>query len=161
MDPERRESLAQVIRDFRMDERWIDALDDDGPGWLSDLMHGWVAASSAGDVEWILDRIHPDLVIVQPAEFPDRRTYLGREGMIEAFLDWPAEWEDFMVEPTRIFAVGDEQNFIVDAMHSGRSRKMGFEVEVQIVWLFAMEDGSMRSWKMFTSLDEALEAAGS
>ena len=89
---------------------------------------------------------------------PDARTYRGLEGLIDAFLDWPKEWEDFHVEPTRISAVGDGL-VIVEAVHRGRSKTMGIDVEAEIVWLYRFEDGLTRRWEMFMSRDAALRAA--
>ena len=62
------------------------------------------------------------------------------------------------VEPKRIFAL-DEGRFVVSGIHSGRSLKMGLEVEVEVIWLFTYDDDVMRRWDMFLSLDDALEAA--
>ena len=80
--------------------------------------------------------------------------------MIDALLDWLLEWEDFSVEPKRIFAL-DDNRAIVIAVHRGRSRTMGIEVEAEIVWLFSLRDERVRRWDMFMSLDAALEAAAS
>jgi ketosteroid isomerase-like protein len=160
VDEARRQTAIDTMRSFRMDERWLEAVDDDSPEWLRDLMATYVRIYSSGDLDALLAESHPEIEIVQPAEFPDRQTYRGHRGVVANLLDWPREWKDFHVEPNRIWEAGDGV-FLIDATHSGRSLRMGIEVEVQIFWLFAFEDGLMRSWRMFTSLDEAQEAARS
>ena len=114
----------------------------------------------AGDLDRMLAQSHAEIVVVQPPELPDARTYHGHEGVIDALLDWPREWEDFSVEPTRVFAVGDDR-VVVDTIHRGRSLRMGIEIEAPIVWLFTQEGGMTRRWDMFTSVEQALEATTS
>jgi heme A synthase len=72
--------------------------------------------------------------------------------------DWPHESQDFRVEPTRIFAVSESQ-VIVEAIHRGRSRKMGIEIEAEIFWLYRLLDGRTRRWEMFMSREATLIAA--
>jgi ketosteroid isomerase-like protein len=121
-------------------------------------MRQTVDAYRAGDLEWLLQQTHPEAEIVQPPEIPGASTYRGREGMIDALLDWPREWEDFQVEPKRIFAVDDDQVVVV-ALHRGRSRRIEIEVEAEIAWLFTRRDGLTTRWDMFMSVEQALSAA--
>ena len=87
MDDDRRRRAQEVMRDLEVDERWLAVIDPASPAWL----HEWVAATvdayQAGDLDWALDRSHPEIAIVQPRELPDARTYRGRQGVIEALLD--------------------------------------------------------------------------
>jgi ketosteroid isomerase-like protein len=142
------------------DDKWLEVLDPDSPPWLVALQREFFDAYLAGDLGWVLDHTHPDIVIVQPPELPDARTYRGLEGLVDAFLDWPNEWEDFEVEPTRIHALDDEL-VIVEAIHRGRSKTMGIDIEAEIVWLYRLEDGRTRRWEMFMSREAALRAARS
>jgi ketosteroid isomerase-like protein len=160
MDEDRRRGARQVMVDLDVGDDWFEALDPDSPAWLRDWTLQTVEAWRAGDLDWVLEYSHPEIEIVQPHELPDARTYNGRDGVIEALLDWPREWEDFQVEATRIFAVDDER-IIVDTIHRGRSLKMGIEIEAPIVWLFTREGDLTRRWDMFTSVDQALAAAKS
>jgi ketosteroid isomerase-like protein len=155
-----REAVSEVLRALQIDESWMDALDLNSPEWLVKLQRETIDAYRAGDVDWLLEHAHPEVEIFQPRELPDSRSYRGHEGVLEAMLDWPREWEDFRVEPKRTFALDGGRRFIVDAVHHGRSRKMGFQVDVQIVWLLAYEGEQMRRWEMFMNVDDALEAAG-
>ena len=143
-----------------MDRDWLGSLDPDSPPWVVEWQRGTVDAYRAGDLEWLLERTDPEIEIVQPPEIPGGRSYRGLEGLIDALLDWPLEWEDFSVEPKRIFAL-DDNRAVVIAVHRGRSRTMGIEVEAEIVWLFSLRDERVRRWDMFMSLDAALEAAAS
>ena len=68
-------------------------------------------------------------------EIPDSSTYAGPDAFVDALLDWPRQWEDFRMEPRRIFAADDE-HLIVVALHRGRPHSMDIEVEAEIVFLF-------------------------
>ena len=141
-------------------DAWEAVVDPGSPPWVAGWLGGILQAYRTGDLDWVIERTHPEVEIVQPPEFPDPRTYRGIDGLIDALLDWPSEWEDFRVEPRRVFAVDDQRAAVV-GIHRGRSLTMGIEVEAEIVWLFTLEDGRTRRWDMFMSLDSALKAAES
>jgi ketosteroid isomerase-like protein len=91
-------------------------------------------------------------------EIPAARTYTGHDGTVEALLDWPRQWEDFRIEPERIFAA-DPENLIVKAVHGGRPHSMDIEVEAEIVFVFRVRDGLIARWDMYLTIDEALGRA--
>jgi ketosteroid isomerase-like protein len=146
------------MRSIDMGDHWLEVIDPDLPEWLLARQRETVDAYRAGDLEWLLEHTHPEIEIVQPPEFPDGRSYCGLEGPIDALLDWPREWEDFQVEPKRIFALDDSQ-LVVVAVHRGRSPRMQIDIEAEIIWLLTFEDRLTRRWDMFMSLDAALDAA--
>jgi ketosteroid isomerase-like protein len=151
------ERASEFMRRVGIGDELMAAVDGDAPLWVRDFVAKTIDAYRAGDVGFLLDIAHPEIVIVQPRELPDARTYRGPEGMVEALLDWPLEWDGFAFTPKRIFAP-DDSHVIIDAIHSGRSRAMGIEIAARIVWLHAFEDARMRRWDMFVSVDDALAA---
>ena len=154
-----RDASAELLREFEVHRGWTDAIDPDSPEWLVSLVADLTRAYRDADVDWLLEHTHPEAVIEQPKALPDATVYRGRDGLLENYMDWPSQWEDFEVEPRRIFAVRDGV-FVIDAIHRGRSLGMGVEVEGPVVWLFTYEGDLMRRWQMFLSVDEAVEAAG-
>jgi ketosteroid isomerase-like protein len=154
-----RERARQVMIDLGVEvDAWLRAVDPDSPERIVDWTRQTADAWQRGDLERLLERSDPEIVIVQPRELPDARTYRGHDGVIEALLDWPREWENFQVEPKRIFALDDDR-VVVDTVHRGRSLRMGIEIEADIVWLFSQVGELTRRWDMFTSVDQALAAA--
>ena len=83
---------------------WVAAIDPAMPESQAALQLEFVCAYLTGDVESILAHADPDVVIKQAPEVPDARTYCGRDGMLEALLDWPLQWERFALTPRRIYA---------------------------------------------------------
>jgi ketosteroid isomerase-like protein len=69
------------------------------------------AAFQRGDVETMREGSHPDVVIVQPPEVPDAKSYEGHAGIAEAFEDWPSQWEDFRLELLEVIDVSDMEMF--------------------------------------------------
>ena len=96
--------------------------------------------------------------ITQIAELPGARTYRGCEGFVDALLDWPLQWQDFQIEPLRLFAVGDD-HLVIASIHRGRPASMDIEVEAEIVFLMRWRDRLLTDWNMFMTVDEAVAAA--
>ena len=140
-------------------QEWVEAIEPGSPQWLADYIRDTVVAYREGDVDWLLEQSDPEVVITQAKEFVDASTYSGPEAVLDALFDWPKEWENFRIEPTRIFAPNDDQVIIV-AIHRGRSVRFELDVEAEITWLFTRRNDLMTRWEMFMSVDEAVEAAG-
>jgi ketosteroid isomerase-like protein len=155
---DRIEAAREVMRQVAARGEWEEAVDPDLPPELADLTQGIIEAYRRADLEWLLEHTDPEVVIVQVPEIPDARTYTGHHGTVEALIDWPRQWEDFRIEPERIFAP-DSENLIVKAVHGGRPHSMDIEVEAEIVFVFHVRDGLIARWDMYLTLDEALGRA--
>jgi ketosteroid isomerase-like protein len=151
------DQARDVMRSFEMGEEWVEAIESDAPEWVRERQRETIRAYRDADIEWVLEQTDPQVEISQPAEIPGARSYHGRDGMIEALLDWPSQWENFRVEPKRIYSPGDDR-VMVEAVHHGRSRTMGIDVEAEIVWLFTLRDGRTLRWEMFMTVEDALAA---
>ena len=138
-------------------EDWEAALDPAMDGAQRALQLQIVDAYLSGDVDSIVEHAHPDVEIVQAPELPGARSYHGRDGMLEALLDWPLQWERFVLTPRRIFAVDDEWVLTV-ALHQGRAR-IGLDVEAEIVWAVRWQDGLITCWETYLTVEAALAAA--
>ncbi len=66
-------------------------------------------AYARGDVEAMQGLSRPDIVIVQPPETPDSKSYEGHAGVVEAIDDWPRQWEDFRLEVVEVIDASDSQ----------------------------------------------------
>jgi ketosteroid isomerase-like protein len=138
-------------------EDWAAAIDPAMPETQRELQLELVQAYLSGDVDSIVEHAHPDVEILQVPELPDARSYHGREGMLEALLDWPLQWERFALTPRRIFAVDDEWVLTV-ALHAGRAR-IGMDVEAELVWAIRWRDRLITRWETYLTVEAALKAA--
>jgi ketosteroid isomerase-like protein len=155
---ERYEAVREVMRRLDLGAHWEVVIDPGMPSPLRELTEGMLGAYRQGDLEWVLEHTDPEIEIVQVPEIPDSRTYTGRDGLIDALLDWPLQWQDFRMEPRRIFAA-DPDNLVVVALHKGRPQSMDIEVEAEIVFVLRWRDGRMIRWDMFLTVEEALRRA--
>ena len=112
-----------------------------------------------GDFHAIQDLCAPDVVIVQPPEIPDSKSYEGPEAMIAALADWPQEWRDFKVELTEVIDVSDDI-VISGTRHTGRGQKSGIEMDFLVYYVSRWRDGKLARWEHYLSREQALEAAG-
>jgi ketosteroid isomerase-like protein len=154
---ERIRSFLLTELDLPPRDDWVAAIDPAMPDAQREFQLEVGDAYLNGDVEWLLDHTHPEAEIVQPPELPGARTYHGREGMIQALLDWPLQWENFGLTPRRVFAVDDEWVLTV-AMHRGHARQIGIDVEAEITWAVRWQDQLMLRWEMYMTVEAALEA---
>ena len=155
---DRIEAARQVLLDFHMGDEWEAVVEEGIPPELSVIQRELIAAYRNADVEWLLEHTAPDVEITQIPELPDARTYRGHDGFIDALLDWPRQWQDFTVEPRRLFAVGDD-HLAIATINRGRPPSMDIEVEAEIVFLMRWRDGRMTDWNIFMTVDEAVAAA--
>jgi ketosteroid isomerase-like protein len=155
---DRLEAVRQVLRDFHVGEEWDAAVDDAIPPELAGLLGEMLDAYRRADIDWLLEHTDPDVEITQIAELPGARTYRGCDGFVDALLDWPLQWQDFRVEPLRLFAVGDD-HIVIDTINRGRPASMDIEVEAEIVFLMRWRDRLLTDWNIFMTVDEAVAAA--
>jgi ketosteroid isomerase-like protein len=155
---DRMEAARDVMRNVVSGADWDRAFDPDMPAAIAEFGRTYVDVYRRGDVDWLLEHTDPEVVIVQVPEIPDARTYTGRDGMIDALLDWPRQWDDFRIHPRRVFSP-DGEHLVVVAIHSGRPPSIDLEVEAEIVFLFGVRDQLVTCWEMFMTLDEALSRA--
>ena len=154
----RLEAARQVLRDFDMNDDWDAVIEDGITPELETVLHELLDAYRSADIEWLLEHTHPNVEITQIAELPGARTYRGCEGFIDALLDWPTQWQDFRVEPLRVFAVGDD-HLVIASIHRGRPSSVDIEVAAPIVFLMRWRDRILTDWNIFMTVDEAVAAA--
>jgi ketosteroid isomerase-like protein len=119
---------------------------------------GW-AAFQRGDVGFLRELCRADVVIVQPPEVPDTKTYSGLAGVKEAVEDWPKQWQDFRFEVLEVIDISDDQAVSV-TRHHGRGASSGIEMDAIVAYVHTITDGKLARLEMFFSKDQALSAAG-
>ncbi len=124
-----------------------------------ELLKQSLEAVQRGDVAWFEGRTAPDLVIVQPREVPDFKTYEGPAAVAEALADWPTQWEDFRMDLLEVIDVGDDV-YVTATRHRGRGRESGIEMDFEVFYVTHGQDGLLARMEMFLRRDQALEAAG-
>jgi ketosteroid isomerase-like protein len=113
-----------------------------------------------GDIEAVLRLCADDIVVTQAPEVPGVSPQQhGHEGVLEAFGNWPEQWDDFEIEIERI--VADPGEYVVVATRQrGRGKQSGVEVEADFTFVFTVRDGKITEWRIFLHEDQALAALG-
>jgi ketosteroid isomerase-like protein len=112
-----------------------------------------------GNLSWAEEMTHPDVVMVQPPEVPDAKTYEGRTAWAEAIADWPSQWEDFEMDLLEVIDVGDD-TYVLVTRHRGRGRESGIDMDFRVFYVQRYRDGKLARVEMFFSREQALEAVG-
>lgn len=124
----------------------------------ADLVASAYRAFAAGDLAPVLQIADPECEVIEPPGMPDRQTYRGHAGLLEALGHWPSQFEEFRTEVVRLIDAGD--TVISLARHTGRGKTSGVEVEALIANVHVFRNGRMVRWQMLPSLDAALAVAG-
>jgi ketosteroid isomerase-like protein len=154
----RHEAARDVMRQLGIGEDWLAVADPDIPPDLLEILTDSLRAWGRTDLDWLIEWCDPEIVIRQVPEIPDSSTYTGPEAFVDALLDWPRQWEDFHIDPRRIFAADDE-HLVVVALHRGRPPSMDIQVELEIVFLVRYRGPRLLAWDMFLTPEEALRRA--
>jgi len=118
-----------------------------------------IEAFQQGNWDLVQENSDPDVVIVQPPEVPDAKTYRGPHAFANAAADWPSQWEDFKLELVELIDVDDER-LIAVTRHHGRGAESGIEMDFTVVYIQTLRDGKLARVDMFFSRAQALEAVG-
>jgi ketosteroid isomerase-like protein len=116
-------------------------------------------AIARGDFAFVQELMAPEVVIVQPPEVPDAKTYEGRDAVMRSWEDWPMQWDDFRMELLDVIDV-DDDTVISVTRQRGRGRDSGIEMEFDVYFVGHARDGLTTRMEMFFNREQALDAAG-
>jgi ketosteroid isomerase-like protein len=124
-----------------------------------EVVRAGFAAFARGDIESVLRLCHEDILVAQPPDMPGAGPLpRGHAGVLEAVATWPEEWDDYR---TQIVRTVDVAEYVVATVHqTGRGKSTGIPVEAEVTMVFAIRQGKVAEWRIFTHEEEALEAAG-
>ena len=115
------------------------------------------AAAGEGNLDGMLDLVHPDVVLRDRPESPDPRTYHGHTGVREALESSDESFEGFQLNPEEFIAVGDY--VIVVLTMRGTGRGSGITVEERIAHQWKVHDGQVVALQVYSDPDDAVRDA--
>lgn len=116
------------------------------------------AAFRAGDIERAFAHAAPDGVTVRAAPLPDPRTYHGREGTVQAFIDWTADFDEFEMTTGEMIDAGER--VVAEIFQRGTGRASGVPVEGHFWFVYTFAGGLIVRQEFFNDKRQALAAAG-
>ena len=117
------------------------------------------AAASRGDVDSMLQDLHPEVVAVPFGAAMETEAYRGRQEV----LGWwqneiLATWESFQVLPEKFERAGDK--LLVTGRWNARGKESGVDLDVPASWVIEVRDGKIAYWQTYTDHAEARRDAG-
>ena len=114
---------------------------------------------NAGDMEGVLELIHPDLELFPPEDEPEAKAvYRGREGYREYSSYWTDNFDQWQTEIDEYIDAG-EYVVVVGRVYA-RGRASGARVEDSAAWVWRPRDLMAIECREYGTREEALEAAG-
>ena len=120
------------------------------------LMRRRIAQMNAGDVDGVLEGMHPDIRWHAPPDSTSPRVYVGHEGVREFFGEWLEAWGKFEQEVGEVRVQGEWA--IATMTFRTRGEASGVEVEEQGAYLMRIRDGKLAELRIFRDYDEAVAA---
>jgi uncharacterized protein len=111
-----------------------------------------------GDVEDLLERIHPEFEFTTPPALsvePD--TYRGEEGVRRYFDSFYEVMDEVQFVPDEFIEAGER--VVVPVTLRARGKETGLEVEQRIFQVWSVRDGLASRVEVFATLEEAMDAA--
>lgn len=115
------------------------------------------ANAGQGDLDAMLDIIHPDIVLRDRPESPDPRTYHGYEGVRRSLASSDETFDRFELEPEDFIPVGDY--VIVVLLMRGTGRGSGITVEERIAHQWKIRDGKAVACQVYSDPEDAVRDA--
>jgi ketosteroid isomerase-like protein len=105
-----------------------------------------------------VDLLSPD-IIVEVRAGPEQGVYRGVPAVTEYFSRYFGTWDDFRVVVDELVRAGDDKVFVA-ARDTGRGRRSGAAVEMDVFQVWTLENRIVVKWQGFPDRGEALKAAG-
>jgi uncharacterized protein len=123
-----------------------------------DLARRGYEAFARGDLDAVLEFMHPEIEAHDPPEVPDAAIHRGREAVRRDWEQTADLFEGFSIDVEKSFERGDE--VVVFLRFRGRGRESDAEVEAPMAHVWTIRDGKAVRLRQFLDRAEALEAAG-
>jgi ketosteroid isomerase-like protein len=123
-----------------------------------ELVREGLAAFMAGDLERVFELVHPDVVTFRAPPLPGPQTFHGREGLVEVYQDWTADFAEFEWSSGEPIDAGDR--VVVEMFQRGKGRASGVEVEASFWFVYTVSGGRISRQDIYNSGAQAFDAAG-
>ena len=115
-------------------------------------------AWNAGDRQWVLDHMSPDVEWTTPPDDPDPATHHGHDGVLGFWASWRAAVGQLRFDPTEFVDIGD--HVVVTAERSGVGEHSGLAVSDVVTQVFSFEGDTCVRVQEFYDRAEAMRSIG-
>jgi ketosteroid isomerase-like protein len=112
-----------------------------------------------GNPEALYELLDPSVELIIPPSDIDAGRYAGHAGVRRYFRRWAGTWESWHFHPESLVDAGDDR-VVVGLYQRARGKGSGVEVENRPGQVWTFRDGLVVRWENYSTLAEALAAAG-
>ena len=115
-------------------------------------------AFERGDLAWVLEHFHKEIVVQDRVESPDSQAFHGHDGFLTYLEGWLSAWEEFRMEPEAFVPAGDE---VVVLLHQiGRGKGSQVEIHEDVAHIWKVDAEMAVGYRVYTHQCDALAAVG-
>jgi ketosteroid isomerase-like protein len=119
-----------------------------------ELVRSAFQAFDAGDVGGVLATLHPEVECHVSPRMMNSGTWQGVDGYLEMTEAWFEAFEDLRYEVFELEAL-DDRHVLASSHQVARGRESGVPVEMDVVFLFEVEDGCARRFHVYPDRESA------
>ena len=124
----------------------------------AELVRNIIDALNRGDVDAMLDQMHPEFEWTPLEASPVARVCRGHDQVRQYVEDWLSTFESLRLELENPTEVGDR--VIAPVNGHGRGRGSGLAIETRFCQLWTVRDGTALGMKEYSTREDALDAIG-
>jgi ketosteroid isomerase-like protein len=118
--------------------------------------HGFEAYNT-GDLDSLIAILHPEVELHADSELINGGDFRGHEGFMRWNADWVEAWEEFRIEPRSVETFGGHC-ILADTHQVARGAGSGIDVEMDVFWVFEVEDDLVVRMHLYASREPAVAA---
>ena len=122
------------------------------------VRRGYAALATEG-VEGVIPFFTEDAVIYSIPEWPDDPEYYGHDGIRKLIRQWGDNFDDFGIDVRELHDGGDAVVALIELTGETKSSAIPMRMQIGVV-SSEFTDGRVARQRLFSSWEEALEAAG-
>jgi ketosteroid isomerase-like protein len=112
-----------------------------------------------GDLDSALADVHEDFVATRVAPMPDVTPYHGPQGLVQIFVDWTADFDEFEMSPEEFIDANAEQ-VVVRQRQRAVGARSGVPIEAEFWFVNTVRGRKLLRLEIYASKSQALEAVG-
>jgi ketosteroid isomerase-like protein len=114
---------------------------------------------NAGDRDFDLETIHPEIELHTPLSSTQGRPYRGRDGFLRWMVEIDEQFESWELHADDWLALDDGRILALGSILA-KGRGSGVELNQELAWLFALQDGKLFRYEVFFDREEGRREAG-